>query len=647
MEADPVKFKKKKKKSFLQKVKKFGKQGQRGRGTDIDQDQYDYLVRVLERWKEEFENDEEKKIFVGNVMETTLDNERLLAGNQLGSRVIEMLLPSASPEIIQKFSNALSSDLRLVCLDPYMSHVLEKLLLLQSFTSNSNLNKDTLKSDDDHDKGDDDDEAFENSDWVLKVCKFVINNCEDFCTDVYASHLLRTCSECLTGSRHVQLGHGAHGNQSRTAGYDELTVWRYRDNKDVISNFDDALETYVNRLVSLTPDYVLSELCVRVIDVFCHLTSSIHKELCKKIISHLLDSVLGSGVDLEDNNSVRLCETVVTYGVTHGDLRQRILSQLIDTREEELCCHSAGNFIIQRLLDHVDDKEMFVKMSEMMSGLTETILEHGCTGVVLSLAKSAVRLSAGQTGVMNKIIDALHCQDDTDSIAPCLMYMRTKESLNQEEASVHLHGSLILQQLLMFSKPIKVVRSLLQLPASQLSQLLSDPRGCHVTDSFMTSSHVGEKSRESLVKSLRGEFVALATSKHGSRTLDTLWKHSTVKTKQLMVEELSHKLDILNSNKFASFIVKNWYIGEFKRNKADWLKLIEKENKIADDFSDIIGSKVVTKRKHDVSSNNTETPVVKKKKEVADLVDDWLKPESDTKKEKKKKKKAKSYLDDL
>ena len=124
-----------------------------------------------------------------------------------------MLLPSASPEIIQKFSNALSSDLRLVCLDPYMSHVLEKLLLLQSFTLNSNLKKEALKSDLDHDKSDD--EAFENSDWVLKVCKFVINNCEDFCTDVYASHLLRTCSECLTGSRHVQSGQGAHGNQSR------------------------------------------------------------------------------------------------------------------------------------------------------------------------------------------------------------------------------------------------------------------------------------------------------------------------------------------------------------------------------------------------------------------------------------------------
>ena len=61
-----------------------------------------------------------------------------------------------------------------------------------------------------------------------------------------------------------------------------------------------------------------------------------------------------------------------------------------------------------------------------------------------------------------------------------------QESLAGDSPSVHLHGSLILQELLHFSKPIKLVRSLLQLPAPQLSQLLSDPRGCHITDSFMS-----------------------------------------------------------------------------------------------------------------------------------------------------------------
>ena len=53
---------------------------------------------------------------------------------------------------------------------------------------------------------------------------------------------------------------------------------------------------------------------------------------------------------------------------------------------------------------------------------------------------------------------------------------------------MHLHGSLILQQLLHYNKPIKLVRSCLQLPAAQLAQLLADPRGCHVTDSFMSRS---------------------------------------------------------------------------------------------------------------------------------------------------------------
>ena len=67
----------------------------------------------------------------------------------------------------------------------------------------------------------------------------------------------------------------------------------------------------------------------------------------------------------------------------------------------------------------------------------------------------------------------------------------SRETLEPGDASVHLHGSLILQQLLHYNKPIKLVRSCLQLPAAQLAQLLADPRGCHVTDSFMSRSGRG------------------------------------------------------------------------------------------------------------------------------------------------------------
>ena len=78
--------KKKKGRSFLQKAKRFGKQGQRGKGTEIDQDQYDYLVRVMERWRQGFDTEEERSIFVGNVMETTQGQERQLAGELIISQ---------------------------------------------------------------------------------------------------------------------------------------------------------------------------------------------------------------------------------------------------------------------------------------------------------------------------------------------------------------------------------------------------------------------------------------------------------------------------------------------------------------------------------------------------------------------------------
>ena len=42
----------------------------------------------MERWRDGFENDEEKTMFVENVFEQTGSEERKLCGNQLASRVI-------------------------------------------------------------------------------------------------------------------------------------------------------------------------------------------------------------------------------------------------------------------------------------------------------------------------------------------------------------------------------------------------------------------------------------------------------------------------------------------------------------------------------------------------------------------------------
>ena len=159
---------------------------------------------------------------------------------------------------------------------------------------------------------------------------------------------------------------------------------------------------------------------------------------------------------------------------------------------------------MQRLLEQVGDKERFLVIAEEVVAGLEEVLAAGATGVLLALTKSAVRLEAGQTVVMAGIMKVLHCNEKQELLAPLLAHLVTLECWSEaEHPPVHLHGSLALQQLLLFTKPIKVVRSLLGLGSAQLAALLGDPRGCHITDSFLTSKHVGEKSREGLVRGLR------------------------------------------------------------------------------------------------------------------------------------------------
>eukprot|EP00092_Neocalanus_flemingeri_P033062 GFUD01035956.1.p1 GENE.GFUD01035956.1~~GFUD01035956.1.p1 ORF type:complete len:644 (-),score=270.85 GFUD01035956.1:12-1943(-) len=633
----------KKGKSFIQKAKKFGKQGQRGKGTEIEQDQYDYLVRVMERWRDGFENDEEKKMFVENVFEQTEGEERKLCGNQLASRVIELILPAADQKILTRFCSALATDLRLVCVDPFMSHVLEKLLILQTFHAKEEVVEVS------------EEQTVENMEWVLKVCRFVTNNLEDFSYDLYASHLLRTCTQCLAGHRCPQQATpggakpGAFGQ--RTEGYDSRVVWRY--GAECQGQFGEVLETYAGRIQSLGAATLSNEMCTHVLQVFMEVVNLTSPKLVKSVVKHLIKTCLsGDSLDWDDVPSMRLLESVIKVGINNEKLNKKIFSKILDGKILELSVHPVGNFVIQRLLENISDKEQFSSLCSQLSGQMENILSSGCTGVILSLTKACVRLETQQASVLTELTAALHCSDSQDQLASCLAHMVTKDTMAEEGKvfSVHLHGSLALQQLLLFSKPIKVVRSLLAMAPSQLASLLADPRGSHIADNFMTSKTIGEKSREGLVKALKGQFVTLACGKHGSRTVDSLWKHSTIKQRQAMVEDLASKVDVLNSNRFGKFVVQNCFVAVYKRSKEDWRKLVEKGDKIGDMFTDIIGdTKPVVKRKVEEGATNKDEPAAKKmdKKEVTDIVDDWLKSDSNSKPAKKKKVKAKSYLDDL
>ena len=77
------------------------------------------------------------------------------------------------------------------------------------------------------------------------------------------------------------------------------------------------------------------------------------------------------------------------------------------------------------------------------------------------------------------------------------------EEKDAETYSVNYMGSQIIQALLHFNKPIKIVASLLEMDNSELRELLCDSCGSHVMDAFVSAEFVGEKSREKLIQKLQ------------------------------------------------------------------------------------------------------------------------------------------------
>ena len=65
------------------------------------------------------------------------------------------------------------------------------------------------------------------------------------------------------------------------------------------------VEVFTDRLESLAPASLASELSVRVLGVFCSLGLPRHQAQVRRILVHILGTVLIQGIDLEDNNVVR------------------------------------------------------------------------------------------------------------------------------------------------------------------------------------------------------------------------------------------------------------------------------------------------------------------------------------------------------
>merc|ERR1719234_1743560 len=256
----------------------------------------------------------------------------------------------------------------------------------------------------------------------------VSNNLGDFCQDTYASHILRTVVQCAVGQRFTeqQQQKNRGGTESKqTEGYDLMVVSRLREGDK--EQMDEVLDTLTARLMALPKELLSTELCVTVIQVYLSLVSQKQPKTARGVVRHLLTACFADHdqVDWEDSAVVRLMEALVVAGINHAKLGLKVMEVLEGNKVAELAKHPTANFVVQRLLEQVGDKERFLVIAEQVVAGLEEVLAAGATGVLLALAKSAVRLEAGQTLVMAAVMKVLHCTEKQELLAPLLAHLVT------------------------------------------------------------------------------------------------------------------------------------------------------------------------------------------------------------------------------
>uniref|UniRef100_A0A182J894 PUM-HD domain-containing protein n=1 Tax=Anopheles atroparvus TaxID=41427 RepID=A0A182J894_ANOAO len=612
----------------------------------MDQEQYNYLVNILASMSKQ-EDTEERQLMANNVLGQLEGKEIRSASNQLGSRVLENLLPFTDEETFAKLMETLADNFRVVCCDKFASHVLQRMLYVallravaplqseedeaeQATAPKSKKPKQSTESDEVKQNGPSmwpfeeytikepysDEHRRQCRKFVKRVAKFLLNNLEEFVWDVTANYIVRQCILNLSGIGEMKMvDSGSRGNQPASVEPTRLIVpekWQkllIEFNLRLMAwpQFADlpfneltsvVLQTLLKALSTIGDQFQLEQLSSKLHNEGFFAGNNCIKEEEANGAENEEEPEYGTRANLpkafKQPASIRLLESFITV-VSSSFLKERIFEGLFRGHIKELSLSRVHNFAVQKFIDHINDKDVMESVFGELEDSMENILRFGHTGIVLALAKTCARLACQQGKFVKLLLDALHCAEVApDKMLNAVLYLLPADVTLETAPRISLHGSLILQAILEFNKPIKFVSALLEMPNVRLADILSDPRGSYIANAFVGSRFVGEKSREKMVRHLEGQYSQLVLTPHGSRVVDIMYNAGNPAQRENIVRELADRCAQLNSKPWGIAINKRLLVDTYRRNPARWKVAINSDAKVAKMFDKLVGG---TKRK--------------------------------------------------
>ncbi|XP_010887294.2 nucleolar protein 9 isoform X2 [Esox lucius] len=582
-------------------AKRGGGTGEGGAKKRLDALSVGYFRRVGERLSEGFTEDEERVLFVENVLAEVKGQAALVAMDVTGSVTLQRLLPLASlsqvGEVLAELGGESGSALKTVSCDKCGGHVVESALRqMPRWREKSPLEDQSATT-----EGEAEDCGVLEP-QVLSLCRVMKDHCAEFIRHTHGSHVARTLIHVLAGCL------GPARSDTARPGVKDRNVPTQLTYFEVPTSFwwelkhlSTSLMEHVNVCVT---DPVASAVLQNMLMV-CHRgRPKLCKQLTRGIVGYLTSLSSAPGVSpllvfLKDAACSRLIETVIQ--LSHKALLRDLYKNHLKGQLVNLAIHPIANFPIQRLTAASASYKMFLKVFDELTEGLEAILAAGHMGVIVQLTDSCAEWEEKQGEMMQSLLRAFHCAEPASRHTACLPLFlsllthdvyycsETTEGDTLTErplSSICYHGSRLVQSLAKFKDRSLLLNSLRSLTPADHLTLGTDQTGSHVLQLLVTSS--SDKGRGKILRRLEGQYVQMACSRYGSRVLEAIWTSATVPQRQSIAKELVSCENQLRSDQFARHIWAKFALTHFVKRQAQWQEVQMGESKKRKLFSDIL-----------------------------------------------------------
>ncbi|XP_039517098.1 nucleolar protein 9 isoform X2 [Pimephales promelas] len=575
-----------------------GKTGDGGaKKQRLDGGTVSYFRRVSDRLKEGFTDEEDKGVFVENVLSEVKGRARLVAMDMTGSLVLEGLLALASPaqvaEVLEELGGETGSEFTAVACDQCGGHVMESAVRQAHRWSEEKC--DVTEAEEEH--------CGLLEAQVQRVSGVVRENLVAFAQDPYGSHLLRTLVQVLSGCLTRDTPGAQKAKKDRRCESElvdfEIPASFWWELKHLAEHLMDNINVFVANLTACAALQTLLTVCHRKRPKLCN-------KLNKSIMGYMTSLSSAPGVSpllvfMKDPSGSHLLQKIFKFSqkaLLRDVYRNHLRSQLMP-----LALHPIANFPIQSLISASTPFKLFLKIfDELMEGF-EAILAAGNIAVVVQMVESCVRWEERQGELLQRLLQAFHCSEPASLQVSCLplflsfltyeVYYNTEPAegdavtqASPQAFSVCYHGSRLVQALAGFKERSVLMNSLHDLCPRDLLTFATDPFGSHAFQVLVTLA--SDKGRGKMLKKMEDMYVDLACSMYGSRFLEAVWNSATISQRRRIAERLVPSESQLRGDRFARHVWAKFGLTSFLKRQGDWMEAQTGESKKRKMFRDIL-----------------------------------------------------------